>query len=182
MALSFGASCDHPPPVLGVLVTCRHYSFASVSPGLPNRGPGNSLCSVGVAHSNIAVARSGKASEHLYGWWVVSQRNGSRGQAETPRALWGRLLKRAREACGFTQVTLASHLGFDRSTLAGYETGKNVPSREVAEKGDALLQTGTQLTDMWDDIDWYPPEYPDWFQDRAEMDKKAVRLDVYQTG
>ena len=70
----------------------------------------------------------------------MSQRNASKDGAATPGALWGRQLKRARLAAGFTQETLAAALGFVRSTVAGFETGTCVPSRKVAEQCDQLLQ------------------------------------------
>jgi len=114
----------------------------------------------------------------------MSQRNGSTGEADTPGALWGRQLKRARMAQGFTQAKLAVGLGFSRTTLGMYETGKDVPTREVAEKCDDQLQTGTQLADMWDDTNWYPLTtlHPDWFQRRADMDAKLTRLCEFAVG
>jgi transcriptional regulator with XRE-family HTH domain len=112
----------------------------------------------------------------------MSQRNGTSGEADTPGALWGRQLKRARQALGITQETLAKDLGFSRSTLAGYEAGKDVPSRTVAAQCDKLLQTSSTLADMWDDTNWYPAVaiHPGWFQRRADMDAKAVEIREYQ--
>ena len=112
----------------------------------------------------------------------MSQRNASKDGAATPGALWGRQLKRARVAAGYTQETLAAALGFVRSTVAGFETGTCVPSRGVAEQCDQLLKTGTALADMWDDTNWYPARglHPGWFQRRADMDAAAVEIRQYQ--
>ncbi len=113
----------------------------------------------------------------------MSQRNGSTGEADTPGALWGRQLKRARMARGITQTKLASDLGFSRSTLAMYEAGKDVPQRSVAVQCDLLLDTGTALADMWDDTNWYPVAvlHPDWFERRAKMDAQLTHLCEYET-
>ena len=115
----------------------------------------------------------------------MSQRNGSTGEADTPGALWGRQLKRARTARGITQTKLAADLGFSRSTLAMYEAGKDVPQRSVAVQCDKLLDTGTALADMWDDTNWYPVVgkglHPGWFERRAEMDAQLSHLCEYET-
>ena len=114
----------------------------------------------------------------------MSQRNASKNGAATPGALWGRQLKRAREATRRTQEQLARDLDLSRAAVAGYEAGTQVPTRAVAERCDKLLQTGTTLAHMWDDTNWYAAStlHPDWFQRRADMDAELTRLCEYAVG
>ena len=111
----------------------------------------------------------------------MSQRNATKDGAATPGALWGRQLRRAREAAGRTQGQLAHDLDLSRPAVAGYEAGTQVPTRTVAEQCDKLLQMGTQLADMWDDTNWYAVAavHPGWFQRRADMDAEAVEVRQY---
>ena len=112
----------------------------------------------------------------------MSKRNALRTGADTPGALWGRQLKRYREAGGRTQGQLATDLDLSRAAVAGYEAGTQVPTRTVAEQCDKLFQTGTALAHMWDDTNWYAAVavHPGWFQRRADMDAEAVEVREYQ--
>lgn len=62
---------------------------------------------------------------------------------------FGEKLRAARESKGYTQQQVADHMGIDKSTYCGYETGKRQPdvqkikqlSKFLGVSGDDLLET-----------------------------------------
>ena len=114
----------------------------------------------------------------------MSRRNGSSGQAETTSAVFGRVLARCREAAGLTQNQLAELVHVDRTVITRIEAGKHVPRQDFAVRCDKALNTGTLLSGLWEDIEWYPTnlDHPDWFRRRARMDAVAVAVREYQIG
>ena len=62
----------------------------------------------------------------------------------------GRRLAQLRGGAGLTQGALAQRLSYSRSTLANVETGRQRVPREFWVRCDALLASGSQLTDSYD--------------------------------
>jgi transcriptional regulator with XRE-family HTH domain len=108
----------------------------------------------------------------------MSRRNGTAGEAETPGEVFGTFLRRRREAAGLTQTRLAQLLHYDRTRYVKVETGKQVPSLELVKACDLHLNTGSLITEMWHDINWYPALtfHPDWFRFYVEKEGTALTL------
>ncbi|MDF3288401.1 helix-turn-helix domain-containing protein [Streptomyces silvisoli] len=112
----------------------------------------------------------------------MSRRNGAGGPAATSGALFGEVLRDARERAGWSQGDLAAKIPCDRSLITRVEAGTRVPQEDFAKTCDELLGTEGLLLRLWRRIDWYPTvEHPDWFKRRASMDAVAVALRVFQT-
>jgi DNA-binding XRE family transcriptional regulator len=111
----------------------------------------------------------------------MGRRNGVTGQAATSGAVFGEVLRDARERAGWSQGKLAGEIPCDRSLITRIEAGTRVPDLGFAEACDRLLGTDGLLTRLWHRIDWYPVvEHPDWFRRRAQMDAVAVAVRVFQ--
>ncbi|MBC3843925.1 helix-turn-helix domain-containing protein [Streptacidiphilus sp. 4-A2] len=95
--------------------------------------------------------------------------------------MFGKTLKRCREAVGVTQVQLAEAVFVNRTSYAKYEAGTEVPPRELAVRCDKELGTGEILTGMWDDADWYPVMgyHPKWFRQLVDLEKQAHSTRVW---
>ncbi|WP_269854189.1 helix-turn-helix domain-containing protein [Streptomyces sp. RPT161] len=112
----------------------------------------------------------------------MGRRNGAGGPAATSGALFGEVLRDARERAGWSQGDLAAKIPCDRSLITRVEAGTRVPQEDFAKTCDELLGTEGLLLRLWRRIDWYPTvEHPDWFKRRASMDAVAVALREYQT-
>ncbi|GAA1923222.1 helix-turn-helix domain-containing protein [Streptantibioticus ferralitis] len=111
----------------------------------------------------------------------MGRRNGAGGPAATSGAVFGEVLRDARERAGWSQGDLAGKIPCDRSLITRVETGARVPQEDFAKACDELLGTDGLLLRLWRRIDWYPAvEHPDWFRRRASMDAVAVALRVFQ--
>ncbi|MCQ4046077.1 Scr1 family TA system antitoxin-like transcriptional regulator [Streptantibioticus rubrisoli] len=111
----------------------------------------------------------------------MGRRNGVTGQAATSGAVFGEVLRDARERAGWSQGKLAGEIPCDRSLITRIEAGSRVPDVGFAEACDRLLGTDGLLRRLWHRIDWYPVvEHPDWFRRRAQMDAVAVALREFQ--
>ena len=113
----------------------------------------------------------------------MSRRNGTGGGVDTPAGLFGKVLRRHREASGLSQDEMGKQLGYSRSSLAKIEAGTMVPHVELAQECDRYFRTDDLFTGLWADIDWYPTsrDHPDWFQRRVQMDAELDELHQYQT-
>ncbi|MGW7002469.1 helix-turn-helix domain-containing protein [Streptomyces sp. NPDC054933] len=111
----------------------------------------------------------------------MGRRNGAGGPAATSGALFGEVLRDARERASWSQGDLAGKIPCDRSLITRVEAGTRVPQEDFAKACDGLLGTEGLLRRLWRRIDWYPTvEHPDWFKRRASMDAVAVALRVFQ--
>ena len=108
---------------------------------------------------------------------------------------FGEKLRAARESKGYTQQQVADHMGIDKSTYCGYETGKRQPdvqkikllSKFLGVSGDDLLETGFASNekaptvsgerDILDDIDIaFYGEYKELTEDDKETVRDMVRV------
>ncbi|MFT2017019.1 helix-turn-helix domain-containing protein [Streptomyces sp. 796.1] len=100
----------------------------------------------------------------------------------TAAQLFGRFIKQSRERAGRTQVELGKIAHLDRSMVAKIEAGERVPDKRQVVAWEELLEVGDELSDLWREVDWYPATHrPDWFARRAQMDRDATALRIYQS-
>ncbi|MFE6775471.1 Scr1 family TA system antitoxin-like transcriptional regulator [Streptomyces sp. NPDC057702] len=100
----------------------------------------------------------------------------------TAAQLFGRFIKHARERAGRTQTELGTVAHLDRSTVARIEAGERVPDKRQVVAWEDMLETGDTMLDLWREVDWYPAvPRQDWFERRAQMDREATALRVYQS-
>ncbi|MFC9326056.1 Scr1 family TA system antitoxin-like transcriptional regulator [Kitasatospora sp. NPDC057015] len=97
-------------------------------------------------------------------------------------ALFGTLLRRTREARGMSQHDLASRIPCSRPHLTRIESGGRVPQYDLVTACDRILETGGELLEIWEEVDWYAQvDHPDWFQRFVGIEAKAVSIQEYQT-
>lgn len=112
----------------------------------------------------------------------MARRNSKRGSAATPAAVFGSVLRHAREEALYTQDALAVEIPCDRSLITKIERGERRPDEAFAVACDRILGTGDRLAVLWREIDWWPVvEHPDWFKRRAALDEECVELCEFQT-
>ncbi len=92
--------------------------------------------------------------------------------------LWGEELQFWRRRAGLTQEQLAARTFCDQSWISALERGKAVPSPELAQKFDEVLDTsGVLLRGLKFVARESSSQYhPDWFQDYVELEREALHL------
>jgi transcriptional regulator with XRE-family HTH domain len=102
----------------------------------------------------------------------------------TPRAVFGAMLRFYRLKAGLTQEQLATQAHISGKTIAAYENGWRVPTRETTADIDsvAVLNTNGALSQLWEQFEdgMNYQAYPDWFQDWPEKEATARRLRWYE--
>jgi len=94
--------------------------------------------------------------------------------------LFGRTMRKARVAKGWSLKEFAAATGVGVSTASMIETGHRSPSRRVAEACDkARLGRPGEFTELYEEMQtWLPPGLRSW----AEHEDAAPRLDVWSPG
>jgi transcriptional regulator with XRE-family HTH domain len=106
-------------------------------------------------------------------------------EGEAPEAgsgvlhVFGRQLKRFRVRAGMERAQLGALTGYSASTIASYEQGRRIPSGRFIAKADQVLGAEGVLSEFIEEME--KAQYPAFFQDAAELEKKAVALHVFAT-
>ncbi|MET9616128.1 helix-turn-helix domain-containing protein [Kitasatospora indigofera] len=97
-------------------------------------------------------------------------------------ALFGTLLRRTREARGMSQGELARQIPCSRPHLTRIENGSRVPQHDLVTACDRILETGGELLEIWEEVDWYVQvDHPDWFKRFVLIEAKATSIHEFQT-
>lgn len=97
-------------------------------------------------------------------------------------ALFGTLLRRTREARGMSQGELARQIPCSRPHLTRIENGSRVPQHDLVTACDRILETGGELLEIWEEVDWYAQvDHPNWFQRFVLIEAKATSIQEFQT-
>ncbi|WP_055493422.1 helix-turn-helix transcriptional regulator [Streptomyces sp. TP-A0356] len=91
--------------------------------------------------------------------------------------IFGRQLKRLRTWAGMGRAELGSRTGYSESTIASFEQGRRIPSREFIARADAVLGGRGVLLEMVEELE--RAQYPAFFRDAAKLEKEAVEWHVY---
>jgi transcriptional regulator with XRE-family HTH domain len=87
-------------------------------------------------------------------------------------------LRHARAARGLTQEALAEKIAYSPSLVGMIETGRRIPTLDLAERCDAALETSGVLTRMHRLV--ATEAYPSWFRPWVELEKAATSLRSWQ--
>ncbi|WP_329494609.1 Scr1 family TA system antitoxin-like transcriptional regulator [Kitasatospora herbaricolor] len=95
-------------------------------------------------------------------------------------SVFGGLVRRTREARGMSQGDVAKLIPCSRPHLTRVESGTRVPQRNFVTACDRIFGTGSELLEIWEEIDWYVPvEHPDWFQRYARIEAQATMIQEF---
>ncbi|WP_307853442.1 helix-turn-helix transcriptional regulator [Kitasatospora sp. RG8] len=101
---------------------------------------------------------------------------------DRPRT-WGDELAHWRQAAGLRQDEVAGLVNIHQTRVSQFELSKAPPTLKDAEMFDRALGTGGQLVRSYELIAPYLHDYhPDWFQEFAKSEAKAVVIRQLQTG
>ncbi|WP_328678251.1 helix-turn-helix domain-containing protein [Streptomyces sp. NBC_01261] len=106
-------------------------------------------------------------------------------EADVPEAgsgvlhVFGRQLKRFRVRAGMERAQLGALTGYSASTIASYEQGRRIPSGRFILKADEVLGADGVLAEFVEEVE--RAQYPAFFQNAAELERKAVEQHVYDT-
>ncbi|MGV9271439.1 Scr1 family TA system antitoxin-like transcriptional regulator [Kitasatospora sp. NPDC003701] len=92
--------------------------------------------------------------------------------------VWAWLLTSHRTRAGITSYAeLARQTQYHPSYVGKVENRERKPARRFAEQCDEALNTGGQLTDAWDRVDWEAePPHPDWFEFYADLESTCAGI------
>ena len=106
-------------------------------------------------------------------------------EADVPEAgsgvlhVFGRQLKRFRVRAGMERAQLGARAGYSASSIASFEQGRRIPPTRFILKADEVLGADGVLAEFVEEME--KAQYPAFFQDAAELEKKAVALHVFAT-
>jgi transcriptional regulator with XRE-family HTH domain len=107
---------------------------------------------------------------------------GSEEAADLFRAI-GRQIKTARERAGLSQKEFGAQVGYGEEQISAVERGRRTPQPEFLKASDVLLDCGGLLAVAAEDVERAKQRrrvrHPEWFQDYAELEAKAVELCYY---
>ncbi|GAB1336285.1 helix-turn-helix transcriptional regulator [Streptomyces sp. E-15] len=89
----------------------------------------------------------------------------------------GRQLKLRREVKGMRATDFARAMGYSEDMVYKIESGQRIPRPEYLDKADTLLEAGGLLSAMKEDVE--KVRYPKKVRDLAELEAKAVELQLY---
>ncbi|PAZ11833.1 transcriptional regulator [Streptomyces sp. SA15] len=89
----------------------------------------------------------------------------------------GRQLRLRREAVGMRAADFGDAVGYGEDMVYKIEAGKRIPRPEYLEKADDVLGAGGLLAAMKEDVK--KVRYPKKVRDLAQMEAKAVELQLY---
>jgi transcriptional regulator with XRE-family HTH domain len=87
-------------------------------------------------------------------------------------------LRHARAARGLTQEALAEKIAYSPSLVGMIETGRRIPTLDLAVRCDAALETSGVLTRMHKLV--ATEAYPSWFRPWVELEKAATSLRTWE--
>src|SRR5262245_20319739 len=102
-----------------------------------------------------------------------------RGAGMFPAVKFGNMLRKYREHAGLTLDRLGERMGYTGSFIGQVERAERPPLREVAERADKALGTGTALTWLWDELLKDKIFFPEWF-DWPDYEARATILRTFQ--
>lgn len=98
--------------------------------------------------------------------------------------MFGAMLRFYRLRAGLTQDQLGVKAHVSGKTIAAYESGWRVPTRETTADVDAVpeLHTNGALSHLWEQFEdgMNYQAFPDWFQDWPDKEAMAKRLRWYE--
>lgn len=97
------------------------------------------------------------------------------GQSRIGWGFFGRELKRRREAAGLTQQELGMRVFCSGSYIGQFETAIRKPQLDVAQRIDAVLETGGLFERIWEELINSSP-YADCFAEAAYLESLAVTI------
>ncbi|WP_086564356.1 helix-turn-helix domain-containing protein [Streptomyces africanus] len=89
----------------------------------------------------------------------------------------GRQLKLRREAVGIRAAEFGTAVGYGEDMVYKIEGGKRIPRQEYLIKADEVLGAGGLIAAAWEDVK--KVRYPKKVRDLAQMEAKAVELQLY---
>lgn len=104
-------------------------------------------------------------------------------EADVPEAgsgvlhVFGRQLKRFRVRAGMERAQLGARTGYSASSIASFEQGRRIPPARFILKADEVLGAEGVLAEFVEEME--RAQYPAFFQDAAELEKKAVTLHFF---
>jgi transcriptional regulator with XRE-family HTH domain len=94
-------------------------------------------------------------------------------------AFYGAEQRRIRTEATLSQTRLAKLAYCTPSLLCKIEAAQRVPSEELAQRCDEVLNTGGHFARLWPLVIKYA--YPAWFRPYVEMEEQATVIQSYQT-
>lgn len=91
--------------------------------------------------------------------------------------VFGRQLKRFRVRAGMERAQLGARAGYSASSIASFEQGRRIPPTRFILKADEVLGAEGVLAEFVEEME--RAQYPAFFQDAAELEKKAVTLHFF---
>ncbi|MFF3516182.1 helix-turn-helix domain-containing protein [Streptomyces sp. NPDC002573] len=91
--------------------------------------------------------------------------------------IFGRQLKRLRTWAGMGRAELGARTGYSESTIASFEQGRRIPSRQFIGQADEVLDAHGVLLEFVEEME--RAQYPPFFQDAAKLEKEAVALHFF---
>jgi transcriptional regulator with XRE-family HTH domain len=99
-------------------------------------------------------------------------------QGGSPALLFGKQLRKARLARGWSLPELAAHTGINAAHLSRIETGRRPPTERIAIACDEALERDDFL-ELYEEMrTWAPPGFRDW----SELEEKAASLRDWYPG
>ncbi|MEI5101279.1 helix-turn-helix transcriptional regulator [Streptomyces sp. PmtG] len=93
--------------------------------------------------------------------------------------VFGRLMKRLRGQAGLERAQLGARTGYSESTIASFELGRRIPPAAFIARVDEVLGARGVLAELTEDME--RAQYPAFFQDAADLEKRAVAWHVFDT-
>ncbi|WP_177328101.1 helix-turn-helix domain-containing protein [Streptomyces atratus] len=90
---------------------------------------------------------------------------------------FGQQLKLLRLRAGLDRTEFGKRVGYAAQSIASFEQGRRIPQPEFIDKADAVLDAGGLLIALKKEVE--RAQYPPFFRDAAQLEKKAVALSVY---
>ena len=113
----------------------------------------------------------------------MSEEEEAAAEGEAPEAgagvlhVFGRQLKRFRVRAGMERAQLGARTGYSASSIASFEQGRRIPPARFILKADEVLGADGVLAEFVEEVE--RAQYPAFFQDAAELEKKAVALHFF---
>jgi transcriptional regulator with XRE-family HTH domain len=99
--------------------------------------------------------------------------------ASSMLAFYGTEQRRLRTEAGMSQARLAKLAYCTPSLLCKIETAQRVPGEELAQRCDAVLNTGGHLSRLWPLVIRYA--YPAWFRPFVDLEEQATAIQSFET-
>ncbi|MFF9320122.1 helix-turn-helix domain-containing protein [Streptomyces sp. NPDC014735] len=90
---------------------------------------------------------------------------------------FGQQLKLLRLRAGLDRTEFGNRVGYAAQSVASFEQGRRIPQPEFIDNADTVLDAGGLLVALKKEVE--RAQYPPFFRDAAQLEKKAVALSVY---